>query len=154
MLWKSNKRIIRYFYSHLEWPPRIKRFISFKEGVPEGSDCFQQTLGRAHTRRNSTHNKKKEYVNNWRSRSDHPKKNPQVMRNMKNSTLEETLIHLIICIRNYVIMNEEDDEAQRSRRSLPTKQIKTSIKLSFHNIVLLCNCLYSVNVLCMIECLH
>ena len=52
------------------------------------------------------------------------------------------------------MMNEEDDEAECSRRSLPTKQIKISIQLSFHDIVLLCICLYSVDVLCMIECLH
>ena len=32
-------------------------------------------------------------------------------------------------------MNEEDDEAERS---LPTKQIKISIQLSFHDIILLC----------------
>ena len=30
-------------------------------------------------------------------------------------------------------MNEEDDEAKGSRRSLPTKQIKISIQLSFHD---------------------
>ena len=76
------------------------------------------------------------------------------MRNMKNSTLEETLIHLRIWIRNDAIMNEEDDEAEGSRRSLSMKQIKISIQLSFHDIVLLCICLYSVDVLCMIECLH
>ena len=46
------------------------------------------------------------------------------MRNMKNSTLEETLIHLNIWIRNNVIMNKEDDEAEGSRRNLPTKWIK------------------------------
>ena len=57
------------------------------------------------------------------------------MRNMKNSTLEEPLIHLRIWIRNDDIMNEEDDEAERSRRSLPMKQIKISIQLSFHDIV-------------------
>ena len=44
-----------------------------------------------------------------------------------NSILEEPLIHL----RNDVVMNEEDDEAEGSRRSLPTKQIKISIQLSF-----------------------
>ena len=49
-------------------------------------------------------------------------------------------------------MNEEDDEAER--RSLRTKQIKISIQLPFHDIVLLCIYLYSVDVLCMIECLH
>ena len=73
------------------------------------------------------------------------------MRNMKNSTLEVPLIHLIIWIRNDAIMNEEDDEVERS---LPTKQIKISVQLSFHDIVWLCICLYSVDVLCMIECLH
>ena len=76
------------------------------------------------------------------------------MRNMKVSTLEEILIHLSIWIRNDAIMNGEDDEAEGSRRNLPTKQIKISIQLSFHDIVLLCICLYSVDVLCMIECLH
>ena len=76
------------------------------------------------------------------------------MRNMKDSSLEEPLIHLSIWIRNDDIMNEEDDEAEVSRRSLPTKQIKISIQLSFHDIVLLCICLYSVDVLSMIECLH
>ena len=75
------------------------------------------------------------------------------MRNMKISTLEE-LIHLSIWIRNDAIMNEEDDEAEGSTRGLPTKQIKISIQLPFHDIVLLCICLYLVNVLCMIECLH
>ena len=73
---------------------------------------------------------------------------------MKNSTLEELLILLIIWIRNDAIMNEEDDEAEGSRRSLPSKQIKISIQLSFHDIVLLCICLDSVDVLCMIGCLH
>ena len=51
------------------------------------------------------------------------------MRNIKNSTLEETLIHLSIWIRNDAIMNEENDEAEASRMSLPTKQIKISIRL-------------------------
>ena len=76
------------------------------------------------------------------------------MRNMKNSTLEEPIIHLIIWIRNDAIMNEEEDEAEGSRSSLPMKQIKISIQLSFHDIVLLCICLYSINVLCMTECFH
>ena len=51
-------------------------------------------------------------------------------------------------------MNEEDYEAKGSIRSLPMKQIKISIQLSFHDIVLLCICLFSVDVLCMIECLQ
>ena len=74
------------------------------------------------------------------------------MRNMTDSTLEEPLIHPSIWIRNDAIMNEEDDEFEVSRRSLPMKQIKISIQLSFRDIVLLCICLYSVIVLCMIGC--
>ena len=50
---------------------------------------------------------------------------------MKNSILEETLIHISIWIRNDAAMNEEDDEAKR--RSLPMKQIKISIQLLFHD---------------------
>ena len=53
------------------------------------------------------------------------------MRKMKNSILEEPLIHLSSWIRNDAVMNEEDDEVERS---LPTKQIKISIQLSFHDI--------------------
>ena len=56
------------------------------------------------------------------------------MRNIKDSNLEESLIHLSsIWIRNDVVMNEEDDEAEGSIRILPTKRIKISIQLSFHD---------------------
>ena len=57
------------------------------------------------------------------------------MRNKKNSTLEEPLIHLSIWIINDAIMNGEDDKADGSRGIPPTKQIKISIQLSFHDIV-------------------
>ena len=75
------------------------------------------------------------------------------MRNMKDSTLEEPLIHLSIWIRNDVVVNEDDDEAEGSR-SLPTKQINIRVQLLFHDIVWLCTYLYSVDLLCMFECLH
>ena len=111
-------------------------------GIHSFNECdyFQQTLGR---RRSSTHNKRREYGRNLRSSSHHPKNIPQTMRNTKDSNLEEPLIHLIIWIRNGVVMNEEDDEAKR--RNLPMKRIKISIQLSFHDIVLLCICLYLVD---------
>ena len=57
------------------------------------------------------------------------------MRNMKDSILEEPLIHISIWIKNNDGMNEEYDEVEGSRRSLPTKQIKISIQLSFHDII-------------------
>ena len=75
-----------------------------------------------------------------------------MIRNVKNSILEEPLIHLSIWIRNDAFINEEDDEAERM--SLPTKKIKISTQLSFHDIVLLCIFLYSIDVLCMIGCLQ
>ena len=74
-----------------------------------------------------------------------------MMRNMKNSTLEAPLIHISIWIRNDDVMNEEDDEYEGSRRILPMKKINISIQLSFHDIIWLCICLYSIDVLCMIE---
>ena len=43
------------------------------------------------------------------------------MRNMKDSILEEPLIHLIIWIINDDVMNEEDDKAEDSSRSLSMK---------------------------------
>ena len=60
------------------------------------------------------------------------------MSNVKNSILEEPLIHPIIWIRNDDVMNEEDDEVEGSRRILPTKRIKDKYQLSLHDIVLLC----------------
>jgi len=118
---------------------------SFKECVPEGSDYLQQTLGRANKRRISTHDKRREYRSNWRS-SSHDSENGLI--------LQEPLIHIRIWIRNYHVMNEEDDEVEGSRRSLHMKQIKMSIRFSFHDIVWLCICLYLVDVLCMFEYLH
>ena len=61
------------------------------------------------------------------SSSHDSKKIPQEMRNMKDSILEEPLIHLSIWIRNDDVMNEEDDEFEGSIRSLHTKQINISI---------------------------
>ena len=70
----------------------------------------------------------------------------------RTQLLKNLLSILSIWIRNDVVINEKDDEVER--RSLPTKQIKISIQLSFHDIVLLWIYLYSVVALCMIECLH
>ena len=102
------------------WPPWMDSqdcgIHSFKECVPEGSDYFK---------------KRREDGSKWRSSSHLPKKIPQAMRNMKNSTLEEPLIHLSIWIRNNAIMNEEDDEAKGWRMNLhKTNKDKYSIVIS------------------------
>ena len=49
------------------------------------------------------------------------------MRNVKDSILEEHLIHISIWIRNDDVMNEEDDEVEGLRTSIPMNQIKISI---------------------------
>ena len=64
--------------------------------------------------------------------------------------LKNLLSILRVWIINDEVMDEEDDEAEGSRRILPMKQIKISIQLSFQDIVFLCICLYSVDVLWMI----
>ena len=46
---------------------------------------------------------------------------------MKDSILEEPLIHLSIWIRNDDVMNENNDKAEGARSGLPTKKIKISI---------------------------
>ena len=76
------------------------------------------------------------------------------MRNKEDSTLEEPLIHISIWIRNNIVINEEYDEAEGSGRSLPMKQIKIIIQFSFDDIVLLCICLYSVDVFVTSKCIH
>ena len=73
---------------------------------------------------------------------------------MKDSNLKEPLIHLSIWIRNDDVINEEDDEAEGSTRSLPTKQTNISVQLSFHDSVWVFTCLYLVDVLCMFVCSH
>ena len=113
---------------HLEWPPRIIEFIHLRNVFQKEVITFSRLW-------------EEEEARLWRSSSHLPKKIPQSMRNMKISTLEEILIHLSIWIRNDA---EEDDEAEDSRRNIPMKQIKISIQLSFHNIVLLYIWLYSV----------
>ena len=125
---------------------------SFEECVPEGSDYLQQTLERAHTRQSLTHNKRKEDGSNWRSRFHRRYLKRRGI--WRTQFLKNLLSILIIWIRNDVVMNDEDDEAEGSIRSLPTKLIKISIQFSFHDIIWLCICLYSVDVLCMKECLH
>ena len=68
---------------------------SCEECVQGESDYFQQTLGRAHIRRrSSTHDKRREDGSSTLSSSHHQKKIPQAMRNMKDSILEEPLIHI------------------------------------------------------------
>ena len=70
--------------NHLEWPPRIMGFIHSRNVFQKEVINFIKTLGRAHTIRSSTHNKRKEDGSNWISSSHHQKKIPQAMRNVKN----------------------------------------------------------------------
>ena len=131
MLWQRNRRRIIYCYNHLEWPPMIMEFIHSRNVFQKDLITFSRLW-------------EEEESHLWRSSSHLPKKIPQSMRNMKISTLEELLIHISIWIRNDAIMNEEDDKVEDSRRNIPMKQIKISIQLLFHDIVLLYIWLYLV----------
>ena len=66
------------------------------------------------------------------------KEDPSSDEEYENSILEEPIIHLIIWIRNNDVINEEDDEVEGSRRSLPKKQIKDkySIAISWYCFVM------------------
>ena len=95
MLWWSNRRIIRYCYNHLECPPKIVGLIHSRNVCQNEVDYLQSTLGRVHTRRSLTHNKIREDGSKWISSSHDSKNIPQAMRNMKESILEEPLIHIV-----------------------------------------------------------
>ena len=151
MLWQSNRRRIRC-YNRLEWPPKIMGFIHSRnvcqkevitfnriwENWTEEEDGLiirEENMGATKDQALTIQRRSLKQWGIWRT---------QFLKNL--------LSMLRIWVRNDVMMNKEDDEVER--RILPTKQIKISVHLSFHDIVLLCICLYSVDVLCMIECLH
>ena len=154
MLWQRNQRRIRYCYNHLEWTPRIMGFINSRNVCQKDVITFS-TLWQECTQEEARLIIREE---NMGAIED------QVLTIQRRSLkrwgiwrtqlLKNLLSILSICIRNDDIMNEEDDEAEGSRRILSTKEIKISIQLSFHDIFWLCICLYSVDVLCMIECLN
>ena len=125
---------------------------SFKECVPEGSDYFQQTLRRAHTRRSSTHNKRKEDGSNWRSRFHDWKKITQPMRNMKNSILEEPLIHIKHLDKKRCCYEWRRWWSWKKESTHETNKDKYSTVISWYCFVM--HFLYSVDILCMVECLH
>ena len=125
---------------------------SFEECVPEGSDYFQQTLGR---RISSTHNKRREDGSNWRSSSHNQKKIPQAMRNMKDLILKKPLIRPESLDKKLWIHEWRRWWSGRIKKESTheTNKDKYSIVISWYCFCYAI-CLYSVDVLCMIECLH
>ena len=93
--------------SHLEWTPRIMGFIHAKNVCQKEVITFSWLWEEEEAR---FIRREEEDGSNWRSISHHSKKIPQAIRNMKNSILEEPIIHLITWIRNDGFMNEEDDK--------------------------------------------
>ena len=124
---------------------------SFEECVPEGSDYLQHTLEEC-TQEEAWLIIREEKMGAAEDQAlTIQRRSLKAMRNTKDSTLEETLIHLRILIRN--------DEWRRWWRwrlkkesTHETNKDKYSIVISWY--FLLWICLYSFNVLCMIECLH
>ena len=100
ILWQSNWRRIRYFYNHLEWPPKIMGFIHLRNVCQKEVITFRK-LWEECTEEEALLMIRGEYGRNWRSSSHDSNKIPQAMRDyMKDSILEEPLIHLSIWIRN------------------------------------------------------
>ena len=120
--WSGRRRSGEYGScdNHLEWPPKIMGFIHSRNVCQKEVITFNGIWEEC-TQEEARLILRREDGRNWRSTTHDSKKIPQAMRNMKDSILEEPLIHLSIWIRNDVVMNEEDDEAEGSRRSLATK---------------------------------
>ena len=118
--------------NHLEWPPRFihlrnacqKEVITFSrlwEECTQEEDWLiikEENIGETKYQDLMIQRRSLKWWGIWRT---------QLLKNL--------LSILSIWIRNDEVMNEEYDKAEGSRRSLPTKQIKISIQLSFHDIV-------------------
>ena len=98
------------------------RIHSFKECVPEGSDYFQQTLGRR--RRSSTHKKRRRRWEQLKIKLSPFKEDPSSNEEYEELNSLRTSYPSYHLIRNDDVMNEEDDEVEGSRRRLPMKRIK------------------------------
>ena len=109
---------------------------SCKEFVLKGSDYLQRTLERVHTRRSSTHNKRREDGNNWRSSDHDSKKIPQVMRNMKNSILEEPLMHIDHLDKKWFCCERRRWWSWKKESTHETNKDKYSIVISWYCFVM------------------
>ena len=94
-----------------------KVVISTLNGLPWSWDSFMQRMYARSKWLLSARliRREEEDGSNWRSISHHSKKIPQAMRNMKNSILEEPLIHLIIWIRNDDFMIKMDSTHETNK---------------------------------------
>ena len=124
---------------------------SCKECVPEGSNYFRQTLGR---RRSSSHKKRRRKMEAIEDQAltiqRRSLKRWGIRRTQRTSYSSYHLdkkwwFHEWRRWWSRMIKKESTHE---------TSKQKISIQLSFNDIVLLCIWLYSVDVLCMIDCLH
>ena len=141
MLWWSNQRRIRYGYNHLEWPPRIMWFIHSRNVFQKKvitfnkiwEECTQEEAQIKIREENMGETEdqalmiQRRYLKQWGI--------------WRIQLLKNLLSILSIWIRNEAVMNEEDDELEGSRRSLPTKQLKISIWIVFSYIS---SCLYDI----------
>ena len=90
----EQSRRIRYFYNHLEWPPKIMGFIHSRNVCQKEVITFSRIWEECTQEEAWLIIKRREDGRKWRSSSHYSKNIPQAMRNMKNSILEDPLIHL------------------------------------------------------------
>ena len=149
---KEESEECRSGNSHLEWSPKIMGFFHLRNVFQKEVITFSK-LWEGYTQDESLPIIREEKMGATKDQDfTIQRRYIKQWGIWRTQFLKNLLSILSVWIRNDVVMNEEDDEAER--RSLPMKQIKISIQLSFHYIIFLCICLYSVIVLCMIGCLH
>ena len=145
MLWRSSRRRIRYYYNHLEWPPRFMGFIHSRNVCEKEVINFNRLLEECTQEESWLIIREKKIGATEDQSLTIQRRSLKRWGIWRTQFLKGLLSILRIWIRNDVIMDEEYDEAKI--RSLPTKQINISIQLSFHDIVLLCTFIFSLCVM-------
>ena len=131
MLWWSNLRRTRYFYNHLEWPPWIMGLIHLRNVCQKEVITFSKLWEEEEAQIIIREEKMGETEYQPLTSQRRSLKRWGIWRTW---FLKNLLSILSIWIRNDEVMNEEYDEVEGSR-SLPMKQIRISVQLSFHDIV-------------------
>ena len=119
--------------SHFEWPPMIMGFIHARNVCQKEVITFSR-LWEEEEARLIRREEKMEAIEDQALTIQRRSFNRWGI--WRSQLLKNFLIYLSIWIINDPIRNEEDDEAEDSRRSIPTKQIKISIQFSFHCFVM------------------
>ena len=122
MLWQSNQIRIRYCYNHLEWPPRIMGFIHSR------NVCHKEVIIFNRLWEECTQEEAQLIIREEKMGATKDQALTTQRRSLKRWGIWRTQF-----LKSLLSMKQ----AEGSRRSLSTKQIKISFQLSSHDIVLI-----------------